>query len=139
MLCNAQTIEIEKVFGGYKYTQNGEKLKISDLESTFKNNTKSLGLLKKAKTSYIFSSILNFSGGFLIGYPLGQSLSSKDANWTLAGIGAGLSIIGITISSRANKKVAEAVELHNSSLKSTSFYEFKVIGNQNGIGLSLNF
>ena len=141
--CNAQKIEMEKVFGGYKYTQNGKQMKMGDLVNTMQSNANALEFIKKARTNNTFASILGGAGGALIGFPIGQSIGGGDANWTLAGVGAGLIVVAIPISSSANKKAKQAVELYNSSLNSTSYYEFKpefqIIANGNGIGLTMNF
>ncbi len=141
--CNAQKIEIEKVFGGYKCTQDGKPMTMRDLANTMESNPDAFELIKKARTNNTLASILGGAGGALIGFPLGQALGGGDANWALAGVGAGLIVIGIPISSGAGKKVKQAVELYNSSLSPTSFYEFKpefnVIANGNGIGLSVSF
>ena len=49
----------------------------------------------------------------------------------------------LVISSRANKKINQAVELYNASLNSTANQklkpEFMIIANANGVGLSMNF
>ncbi len=141
--CNAQKIKMEKVFGGYKYSQNGNQMTMKDLVKTMKPNKQAFDLIKKAQSNNTIASIIGFAGGGLIGWPIGTAIGGGDANWTLAGIGAGLVAIGIPISSNANKKAKQAIELYNSSLDSTSFYkfkpEFKVIANGNGIGLSMNF
>ncbi len=141
--CNAQKIEMEKVFGGYKYTQNGKEMKMGDLVNTMQSNANALGFIKKARTNNTIASILGGAGGALIGFPIGQSLGGGDANWTLAGIGAGLIVVAIPISSSANKKAKQAVELYNSSLNLTSYYQFKpefqIIANAKGIGLTMNF
>jgi len=141
--CNAQKIEMEKIFGGYKYTQNGNQMTMKNLVKTMESNKQAFDLIKKAQSNNTLASIIGFAGGGLIGWPIGTAIGGGDANWTLAGIGAGLVAIGIPISSSANKKTKQAVELYNSSLNSTSFYEFKpefkVIANGNGIGLSMNF
>ncbi|UKM65535.1 hypothetical protein GSB9_02105 [Flavobacteriaceae bacterium GSB9] len=141
--CNAQNIEMEKVFGGYKYTQNGRLMKMKDLVKTMKSNEQAFDFIKKAQTNYTIASIFGGAGGFLVGWPLGTAISGGDANWALAGVGAGLIAIAIPFSSGANKNAKQAVELYNTSLKSTSFYEFKpefnVIANGNGIGLSMHF
>lgn len=142
-ICNAQKIDIEKVFGGYKYTQNDELMSLGDLASAIESNTKAFELIKKGRTNRSFAAVLGFAGGGLIGWPLGTSVGGGDANWTLAGIGAGLIIIGIPISSSANKKINQAVEHYNASLNSTANHklkpEFMIIANTNGIGLSMNF
>jgi outer membrane lipoprotein SlyB len=141
--CNAQKIEMEKVFGGYTYTQNGNQMTMKDLVKTMESNKQAFDLIKKAQSNNTLASIIGFAGGGLIGWPIGTAVGGGDANWTLAGIGAGLVAIGIPISSSVNKKAKQAVELYNSSLNSTSFYEFKpefkILANGNGIGLSINF
>lgn len=141
--CNAQKIEMEKIFGGYKYTQYGNEMTMRDLVKTMESNTQAFHLIKKAQSNNTLASIIGFAGGGLIGWPIGTALGGGEANWTLAGIGAGLVVVGIPISSSANKKTKQAVELFNSSLNSTSLYErkpeFKVIANGNGIGFSMNF
>ena len=141
--CNAQKIEMEKIFGGYKYTQNGNHMTMRDLVKTMESNKQAFDLIKKAQSNNTLASIIGFAGGGLIGWPIGTAIGGGDANWTLAGIGAGLVAIGIPISLSANKKAKQAVELYNSSLNSTSFYEFKpefkAIANRNGFGLSINF
>lgn len=141
--CNAQEIEIEKVFGGYKYTQNESLMTMRGLVKTMESHEQAFDLIKKAQSKTTLASIIGFAGGGLVGWPIGTAVGGGDANWTLAGIGAGLIAIAIPISSSANKKAKQAVELYNSSLSSTSFNEFKpefkVIANENGIGLSMNF
>jgi len=143
IFCNAQEIEIEKTFGGYKYSQNGNQMTMNDLVRTMEPNKEAYNLIKKAQSNNTLATIIGAVGGGLIGWPIGAAIAGGDANWTLAGIGAGLIVIGIPISSSANKKAKQAVELYNSSLNPTSFYEykpeFKVIASGNGIGLTMNF
>jgi outer membrane lipoprotein SlyB len=142
-ICNAQKIEIEKVFGGYQYTQNGNKLSMGELVKAMESNSEALIFMKKAKSNTVLATIFGGAGGALIGFPIGTALGGGDANWTLAGIGAGLIAIGIPISSGVNKNTKKAVDLYNSSLNSTSFFEFKpefkIVTTANGIGLSMNF
>lgn len=140
---NAQKINIEKVFGGYKYTHNEELMSIGDVASVLESNTKAFDLINKGRTNRSFASVLGFAGGALIGWPIGTAAAGGNANWTLAGVGAGLIIVGIPISSSANKKINQAVELYNASLNATSYHpfkpEFNIIANGNGFGLSMNF
>lgn len=142
-LCVSQQIEMEKVFGGYKFTQNGKKLTMGNLVKTMESNQQAFELIKKAQSNNTLASIIGFAGGGLIGWPIGTAVGGGDANWTLAGIGAGLIVVGIPIASSANKKAKQAVELYNSSLYSTAYYEFKpefeIMANGNGIGLSMSF
>lgn len=142
--CNAQEIQMEKLLGGYKYTQNGKQMKMGDLVKTMESNPQAFELIKKAQSDNVLASAIGFVGGGLIGWPIGTSLGGGDPNWTLAGIGAGLVVIGIPISSSVNKNTKKAVDLYNSSLNSSSFYyefkpEFKLITSGNGVGLIMSF
>ena len=141
--CNAQKIDMEKVFGGYKFSQNGNQLAMKDLVKTMKSNQQAFKLIKKAQLNNTLASITGFIGGGLIGWTIGTAIVGGDTNWSLAGIGAGIVVIGIPISLNSDKKAKQAVELYNSSLNSSSFYEFKpefkIIASGNGIGLSMNF
>lgn len=142
-ICHAQKIEMEKVFGGYKYTQNGDNLSLSELTKTVKANTKSFQLIKKAKTKAVFGMILGGIGGGLTGYPIGTAIGGGEPNWTLAAIGAGCLAIALPLGNSADKNIKQSVELYNSSLNPSTFNnaktEFKIIGNTNGIGLAMNF
>ena len=118
-------------------------MSLGDLASVIESNTKAFELIKKGRTNRSFAAILGFAGGGLIGWPIGTAVAGGKANWALAGVGAGLVIIGIPISSSANKKINQAVELYNASLNSTANNklkpEFKIIANTSGFGLSMNF
>lgn len=142
-ICNAQKIEMKKVFGGYQYTQDGNKMTMGKLVKVMESNSDALKFMKKAKSNNVLASILGGAGGALIGFPIGTAIGGGKANWTLVGIGAGLVAISIPISSGVNKNAKKAVELYNSSLNSTSYFEFKpefkIVANGNGIGLSMSF
>jgi outer membrane lipoprotein SlyB len=142
-ICNAQKIEIKKVFGGHQYTQNENRMTMGALVKAMESNSDALEFMKKAKSNNVFASILGGVGGALIGFPIGTAIGGGDANWTLAGIGAGLVAIGIPISSGVHKNTKKAIDLYNSSLNSVSHSEFKpdfkIVANGNGIGLSMNF
>lgn len=141
--CNAQKIEMEKVFGGYKYSQNESMLMMKDLVKIMESNQQAYELIKKAQSNNSVASIFGGTGGFLVGLPIGTALGGGDAEWALAGIGVGLIAIGIPFSSSANKNAKQAVEVYNSSLNSSAYKkrkpEFKVMHNGSGIGFSINF
>ena len=104
--CNAQKIEMEKVFGGYKYTQNGNIMRMNDLVKIMESNQQAFNFMKKAQSNNIMAAIFSGAGGFLVGWPVGTALGGGDPNWTLAGVGAGLIGIAIPFSSRANDSVS---------------------------------
>ncbi len=141
--CHAQRIEMQKVSGGYKYTQNGNQLKMRDLVKTMESNQQAFEMIKKAQTNQSLASVIGLVGGGLVGWPIGTAIGGGDANWVLAGVGAGLIGVSIPLSSSANKKTKEAVETYNASLGTATFNEnkpqWKFVANGNGIGVSLGF
>lgn len=142
-ICQAQKIDIEKVGGGHKFSQNGQVLTIDNLSSKVASNEESLRLINKAKTSGTFATVLGYAGGFLIGWPIGTAIGGGKANWGVAGIGAGILAIAFPVASGADKKTKQAVELYNASLNPTSYFyskpELNVVANANGIGLAMRF
>ncbi len=142
-LSYAQKIDIEKVFGGYKYTQNSELKSLRDIASIIETNTTAFKLIKKGRANRNLAALLSFTGGGLLGWSIGSALGGGEQNWTLAGIGGGLIGIGIPISLSANKKIHQSVALYNASLKPNAFNSFKpnlkIVTNTNGFGLAINF
>lgn len=141
--CLVQKIDIEKVGGGHKFTQNGQVMTMDNLSSKMASNEESLRLINKAKSSATFATILGYAGGGLIGWPVGTAIGGGKANWGIAGIGAGLLAIAFPIAGGADKKTKQAVELYNASLNPTSYIQYRselnVVANANGIGLSMSF
>jgi len=62
--CNAQKIEMEKVFGGYKYSQNGNQMTMKDLVKTMEANQQAFDFIKKAQSNNTLASIFGGAGGF---------------------------------------------------------------------------
>ncbi|WBL25276.1 hypothetical protein [Zunongwangia sp. HGR-M22] len=141
-LSHAQKIEYEKVFGSYKFTQNENTLSLRDLTAITEDIPEAQDLIRKAKTTTVFTSILSVAGGGLIGWPLGEAIGGGDPNWALAGIGAGLVAVAIPLSSSASKKAKQAVDLYNNSLeRQTNNFttELNILASGSGLGLSLRF
>lgn len=138
-----QEIDMKIGLLGYKFTQSDEKLSWKELLNKTQNSSKSYELIKKAKSQNTFANIVSFSGGVLIGIPIGISLSGDEPNWTLAYIGGGIALLALPISFSALKNVSSGIDVYNESLKSlskSSFHpEFEIVLNGNGIGLSMTF
>lgn len=139
---SVDSITSKKVFGGYMYMQDGKILTLPQIESLLQSNAESAKLFKSAKSTGILLSILSYSGGFLVGYPLGQALGGGEPIWEMAAVGAGLIGIAIPIASGVTKKMNRAVDAYNNALPSTSFWddkELKIQMTGNGVGLALRF
>jgi len=77
--------------------------------------------MKWAKSNSDIATVLGFSGGLMIGWPVGTAIAGGDPNWVIAGVGAGFLAIGIPLSIRASKGMFQAVEIYNSNLNGTYF------------------
>ncbi|MBS2101016.1 hypothetical protein [Carboxylicivirga linearis] len=138
----ADSIRIEKTFGGYQFYQGEKRLKVKDLVNTMQSNAQAYQEIKSAQSSYTLASIVGFAGGFMVGWPLGSALGGGEPNWTMAGIGAGLIVVSIPISKSFNKKAKQAVDTYNNGLQTSSFWdnkELRLSVNENGLGLTLRF
>jgi len=146
VVVNAQnqpdTITVNKVKGGYQYLMDGKVLTLPELESLLNKNTESSELYKSAKETNGFLSVLSYAGGFLVGYPIGQAIGGGEALWELAAVGAGLIVIAIPIANGVTKKMNKAVQIYNSGIQPTSFWDDKELKLQltgNGVGLAFRF
>ena len=131
-----------KTFGGYKFEQNGKIVSPKAMLKIMEQNEEALTYMKKAKTNNDISMVPGFSGGFLIGWPIGTAIGGGDPNWLLAGISAGIIIIAIPVAKAATSNALKAVEIYNSS-QLTSYFHNEVrlyLGlADHGVGLKLYF
>lgn len=125
----ADSITMTKVFGGYQFYQGENRLTLNQLASTMKLDEQAYKEIKSAKSVYITTMIFSYAGGFMVGYPLGTVLGGGDPNWALAGIGAGLIVVAISLNHSFNKKTKQAIDTYNSGIGKVRF----------GIKTNLNF
>jgi hypothetical protein len=136
------SIIAKKAFGGYKFEHNGQIVSPKAMLKIMEQNEEALIYMKKAKTNSDISMVLGFSGGFLIGWPIGTAIGGGDPNWLLAGIGAGILIIGIPVAKAATTNALKAVEIYNSSQQSSYFHNGVKLYlglADHGLGLKLYF
>jgi hypothetical protein len=134
---NTEPIEIKKAG---TFFQNGKRLSVRQLIKITQSNSEAHKKMTVARANSDVASILGFAGGFLIGYPLGASLTGREANWTLAGIGAGLALVSIPFNSGYRKHAYEAVDLYNQGLRQTGRKAILKLGlASNAVKLKLAF
>ena len=136
------SIITKNVFGGYKFYQNGERLKMGQMVSMMETNQEAYQHIKAARKNNIWSSVIGGIGGFMAGWSLGTALAGGDPNWTVAGVGAGLIVVSIPIASKANKEARQAVSIYNRTFRSNTFIlrpEIQFTVRNNRIGLVANF
>ncbi len=136
------SISVEKVFGGFKFEQNDKRIFPNTMLIIMADNQEALSFMKKAKLNYGFSFVLSFTGGFLLGWPIGTAIGGGEPNWNLAGIGTGLMVAGIPFSRAGDLYSLKAIEIYNSNIQApTSRNGIRLdIGLTNhGIGMTLTF
>ena len=136
------SISMKKVFGGYLFYQGEKRLNMNQLVNAVKPNEQAYKQIKSAQSTNTFASIIGFTGGFMVGWPIGTSIGGGEPNWTMAGIGAGLIVVSIPISQKFNKQAKQAVDTYNGGLQTSSFWnksELRFSMTGNGVGLTLRF
>ena len=139
---NSDSISIKKVLGGYQFSQNGQIFKMRDLKRALIKNQEAYYQFEDAQPNYIATCIFSFTGGFLIGYPIGVAIRGDKANWAMAGIGAGLIGLSIPFTIKLNKQLKSAVETYNHNLKNgtkAQNIELKLNISSNALGFKLIF
>ena len=111
------TITLERVFGGYKYFQYGNRLSMSEVVDILEDNYDAHVQLKAASVNYRLSNMFGVVGGLMMMYPPVSTLAGGEPLWLLAGIGAGLVIAAIPISKLAARQEKEAITMYNRQLK----------------------
>lgn len=134
---NPESIEIRK----NGYFQYDEKLSYRDMSELMAYNDSAFEAIKSARANNTAAQIISFTGGFLIGLPLGAAITGDDPNWTLAAVGAGLVVVSIPFAVKSKNKTTEAIEEYNSSDKIISKRQVEYSFNMQptGMGLTLRF
>ncbi|WP_439185384.1 hypothetical protein [Carboxylicivirga taeanensis] len=109
----AQTVEVKNVLGVCKLEQAGKKFKLKDLEPAFKFDQEALGLLKKTRRQKVGLFFLGTAAGSAVGIPVGMALGGEKMDWTLLGVGLGLTAITVPLYSKYNKRITHLASLYN--------------------------
>ena len=129
----------EKIYFGQNFAMNTKALNAAQHESypsgpSYHNESKS-GL-------YWTAVVLGTAGGALIGYPLGQALGGGQPQWALAGVGAGLCAIAITldiIDKKRNYAFSVPDKRQKDFYTSSRRKQINITASGNTVGLSLRF
>ncbi len=133
----SDSIEVRKK----SFFQNGKLLSPNQLLDITRPVPAAYAEMKAAKSNYNVATVLGFTGGFLIGWPIGTAIAGGDPEWVMAGIGAGLVGISIPLLSAYNKRSQKAVDIYNSTLKQTGYnrIDLKLGLTCNGLGIRMTF
>jgi len=101
-----------------RYSMNGKVLKQKDLSEIMKTNPEAWIEMKKANSNSVGAAIFGYTGGFCIGYPIGQLLAGGKPAWGMAGVGVILAVISLPYTNSANEHSANAIRIYNSGIVS---------------------
>lgn len=137
----SDTITVKSSFGVCKIYQSGRQITLAQLATAVQSNDLAYKQVKKAQSTNVFSTIIGGAGAIMIGYPLGTSVAGGKANWTMFGIGVGLTIISFPIINKCIKQVHSSVDIYYDGLKKKSqpTTEFKLGLSGNGMTIAMSF
>ncbi|MBK9733959.1 MAG: hypothetical protein IPO92_02900 [Saprospiraceae bacterium] len=77
------------------------------------SNDAALKTFKGGNNNKIVGDILTGIGAGLIGFNIGKLMSGGEKNYTVGGIGLGIFVLGLPISSKGNRKIEKSVQMFN--------------------------
>lgn len=138
-----QEIEMKIKLLGYRFYKDGERLTWKELVTATESVETANKLIKRAKSQRFISNSLAFTGGFLIGIPIGQKSNDLEPKWEFAYLGGAIALVGLHLSFRTFNNVNDGIDTYNIAVNKTAMYrfqpEFHLVGNQNGLGLAMRF
>ncbi|MBK6755307.1 MAG: hypothetical protein IPG69_17405 [Flavobacteriales bacterium] len=136
-----QSVADTIVIDGNKFLMHGTVLKPRQLLDVMSNDAAAYDHMRLAKRSNDYATAFGCVGGFLVGWPLGAAVAGGDPQWIMAGIGAGLIVVGITLNSSYKRHAATAVGTYNARLRDILHGESRLIigPSSSGLGFALQF
>lgn len=138
---NNQPLTFKDGFFGWQFRKGEQKLKAGEVAGLLQANPEAARLFSSARSGYTVASVIGGIGGFMLGYTLGSLLGSDDPNWTVGGIGAGLTVVSLPISIGATGKAKKAIAMYNEGPKTGAAQStgWQLTFTGNGLGLAYRF
>jgi predicted MFS family arabinose efflux permease len=136
---SAQRIEIYKTFGGVQFERDGVAISVRQVQSILTTNPDAHALFKKARTNSSVASVMGFTGGLLIGVPLGTALVGGDPEWSLALAGAGVLVLSIPFNKAFQRNAVDALDQYNAQQPSTHALRGEFFLSSAGAGMRFRF
>lgn len=124
------------------FVQNDALLTMQQVLSTMESNPTAHAQMKSANGTNGFLMVLSYTGGALVGYPLGTAIAGGEPEWALAGIGAGLILLSLPIQKSFKKKANSALDTfygRESAMRKCFKPQLQLASTKNGTGLVLRF
>ncbi len=128
--CNAQEIKMYKTFGGVRFEMDTLVLSPKQVLEILKEEPLAYEEFKQAKVNYNVAGVLGFTGGVLVGIPIGTAIAGGDPEWGLAAGGAALILGSIHFNRVFKARAFNALELYNKKYSSRLKPTFHFYGTQ---------
>lgn len=135
----AQDIVMYKTFGGVRFEYDSMVISPRQVQSILIDDAVAYGKFRKARTNSAVSALLGFTGGVLVGIPVGTAILGGDPEWGLALGGAALIGVSIPFNRGFQRNAQGALDIHNQKKSSRRNYypEFYWSGTQLGLRMRL--
>jgi len=102
------------IFSSDKYYYEGEEISEKQFFAHLCRYEESIGEWKTSRDMDCLAKVLGLAGGFMIGWPIGESLSDDgDPNWAIAGGGVVLLAGGLMAELSSKKHRDRAIKVYN--------------------------
>ncbi len=137
------SILIEETLNGFNFFYQNQSINQRKLAKILEYDFEIFDTFESGREAKVFGNVFCVIGTTLIVIPFVTSAMGKETNWALTLAGTGFIGISIPLFKTHNKKINEAIQMHNSNLIKTTTYKFESqLGfglTKNGLGISLIF
>jgi len=134
-----QPISMLKSFGGVRFERDTLILSARQVSDLLYDYPEAYDEFKVARTNNTVGTLLGFTGGVLVGLPVGTALAGGQPEWGLAAGGAALILASIPFNRAFNKRAGHALELYNGSLKASHRWRAQMQWHGTGAVLRITF
>ncbi|MFM7853266.1 MAG: hypothetical protein ACKO96_15415 [Flammeovirgaceae bacterium] len=114
-------LTMSKDFWGYKFYEGGNLISKQQVMQLLQSNPEAIKLFKEGNANLVPAGIFGFAGGFMIGWPIGESLGGKkDPKWGLAAGGLALVVVGAVFEKSFKKKINHSFDVYNNEKVTSS-------------------
>ena len=115
----AQEITMYKTFGGVRFERDSLVLSPKQVMDILREKPLAFEEFKKAKANYNVGGVLGFTGGLLIGFPVGTAIAGGKPEWGLAAGGAALILGSIPFNRIFKARALNALDIYNGRVPSS--------------------
>lgn len=109
-------IEIDTITGGFRYTQDGQILRLREVKQIIKTDPPARYALKGYGGLNFFAFTTGFVGGYLVGYEFGSMIGGGEVRMGRMFLGSGVIAASIGMGYMAQTRLRDAVIVYNRSL-----------------------